>query len=711
MAEDQGSQQSDETTSKPQSQGGEGQNTATNAAGNTSATGGDSSQQKSASFKKKRRRRKKKKPPVDQGEQEQKSEEQTKPVVSEQGEKPPKKKRRRRKKKKSKKVEEPAVPPAEEVPAEPTPIVEEPAVPPAEEVPAEPEEAPVAEEPVAPPAEEVPAEPEPASVAEEPVEPALEEAEFPTEEPTLEPETEEEVKSVPLVEEESIEELTPEEEAAMEKELLGTPTTPVEEEIPPGEEALPVEEELAPEEAPPVEEELLAEAAPPEEEVSPEEAPLAEEPSLAEEPPSEETPPTTEPKVPEGTHKEVKFAGAPGTEGAEGGETGAPGSPSEFKMKEAPAGPVGWDQLKDAIKEDYDETEEAPAVAAAVVGETVEEAPVEEAPSEPSPEVAAEEAPEPEPTPAASEVTSEESVVEDDAERKEIIGIIIKYTIRGCIVIAIIAAIFIFKLPQYLFGVVQDLISGEGQQVEVTQEVEGEVFVPSEDQSTAMQTIILVGQNQGTSLERYEEGVQTVLISGEEIPKIRKLSSGIQSIFAVGLPETDREVSDRIATYMFVLARLQNAFATDVHQLLDNASNRSEALSLHLIELKQAQEEALDVLKDINEAKDELKIEFNRVTALKEKYETDFFASMEQLEANKANDLLNKFIEISQQRIDLKAEYNALAKSVEMFEIATGHMDARIKDIGANREALIKGVKVVDIKGSDIELIIRTKEE
>jgi len=161
---------------------------------------------------------------------------------------------------------------------------------------------------------------------------------------------------------------------------------------------------------------------------------------------------------------------------------------------------------------------------------------------------------------------------------------------------------------------------------------------------------------------------------------------------------------------MDVLLRLQNAFSTDIHQLLDNSRDRGKALNLHLTELRDVYQESIDTQRDVNENKDKLKVEFNEVTTQKNKVEKDFFVSLDRLEGNKSNNLLNSFIETSKRQIDLKAGYNALNKISELFDIALKNMDARIKDIEFNKKALIQGVQVVDIKGSDLDLIIQEEK-
>jgi phage shock protein A len=161
---------------------------------------------------------------------------------------------------------------------------------------------------------------------------------------------------------------------------------------------------------------------------------------------------------------------------------------------------------------------------------------------------------------------------------------------------------------------------------------------------------------------------------------------------------------------MGILLKLQNAFATDIQQLLDGSGDREETLNLHLIELRESYQESLDTRRIVNEEKDKLKVQFNEATTQKDKLEKDFFAALDKLESSKSNDMLNAFIEVSKNQIELKAEYNSLSKISKLFDTALVNMDARIKDIDLNRDALIQGVKVVDIKGSDLELIIQESD-
>jgi hypothetical protein len=359
----------------------------------------------------------------------------------------------------------------------------------------------------------------------------------------------------------------------------------------------------------------------------------------------------------------------------------------------APAqeGPVGWNQLKEAIKKDYEETkDEVPSV----VPVAPPEAEFSESEPESEPEVQEETViPEEVVEPVSVSTKNEELGADEDAEKKEIIKIITKYALGGCLIIVVIAGIFLFKLPQRIIGLFQGSSDGVVVQEQVIETI---------DQQETVQT--------PSDSEDFEEGVGTAIVTGESIPRIKRASSAIQAVYVIGLPKLIGSDEDVIATYMNTLSKLQNAFATDIHQLLDNSSNRAQALQIHLSELNVALDQAKDDYDELSTKRDTLKELFNETTTAKNQLEEEFFTATENLRNQEANKLLVDFIDASTRQVDLKAQYNALSKLKELYETAIANMEARIKDIELNKSALISGVKVVDIKGSDLELIIQEGE-
>ena len=63
-----------------------------------------------------------------------------------------------------------------------------------------------------------------------------------------------------------------------------------------------------------------------------------------------------------------------------------------------------------------------------------------------------------------------------------------------------------------------------------------------------------------------------------------------------------------------------------------------------------------------------------------------------------------------EQVVNIRAQYLARLKLVEYYELVLTSMERRINDIDLNEEALIKGIQVVEIAGSDLDLIIQEDE-
>ena len=55
--------------------------------------------------------------------------------------------------------------------------------------------------------------------------------------------------------------------------------------------------------------------------------------------------------------------------------------------------------------------------------------------------------------------------------------------------------------------------------------------------------------------------------------------------------------------------------------------------------------------------------------------------------------------------VDRKAKNLALNKLRIFYEAAVSKLDARIRDLQLNRDALLEGVRVFDVKNSDLQII------
>ena len=166
----------------------------------------------------------------------------------------------------------------------------------------------------------------------------------------------------------------------------------------------------------------------------------------------------------------------------------------------------------------------------------------------------------------------------------------------------------------------------------------------------------------------------------------------------------DDEYSYQIEHYGKVL----NAVEVDVNEYLNDFEDRTEGVDGLLVDLDELYEEGKEIISDLEYEISEFEAVFEGNVDEKTLYEEEFFAELSVQDGDDAVTALNSFVEISQEQVDIKAQYKAREKLYELLYSSLLYLNARIDDITYNREALVKGVQVVDVRGSDLELIIET---
>jgi len=166
-------------------------------------------------------------------------------------------------------------------------------------------------------------------------------------------------------------------------------------------------------------------------------------------------------------------------------------------------------------------------------------------------------------------------------------------------------------------------------------------------------------------------------------------------------------VVDGTYTGMIVdFAKIYNSLQIDVLQLVDQSRDRTATLDKYLEELKFNVALARKNIATLNDEAKLLSDKSQKLTGDMNVEEEKFFDKLKFLDAIASNVALENFISISQELVRVKAEYKARAKLLEYYNMLLNDTELRIKEIELNREAIIKGIKVVDVKGSNIELII-----
>lgn len=170
--------------------------------------------------------------------------------------------------------------------------------------------------------------------------------------------------------------------------------------------------------------------------------------------------------------------------------------------------------------------------------------------------------------------------------------------------------------------------------------------------------------------------------------------------------ETGDALSDSINDFAKIFESLQ----VDVNEMLNQTSDRSGALADYENELNFLIYLAEQNLETLREDSDSLVQKFNAVEESKAEQEARFFSELADLDAPAAIGALDLFIDHGEDIVRLRAEFNAREKLISFYEQGLETLQFRLNDIQLNREALVKGVQVVDLEGSTLDLVIEENE-
>lgn len=168
--------------------------------------------------------------------------------------------------------------------------------------------------------------------------------------------------------------------------------------------------------------------------------------------------------------------------------------------------------------------------------------------------------------------------------------------------------------------------------------------------------------------------------------------------------------SDSLATSITLFAELFEALQVDVPALLDQSTDRRDTLGDYTNQLKYLSSRGQTELEDLRSYTDNLADQFSETEDEKDLFEARFFEDLSNLDAYGATANLNEFVVRGEEIVAIRAQYLARLKLIEYYELVLDAMERRITDIEVNEEAIVKGIQVVEIQGSNIDLIIQEDE-
>ena len=156
-----------------------------------------------------------------------------------------------------------------------------------------------------------------------------------------------------------------------------------------------------------------------------------------------------------------------------------------------------------------------------------------------------------------------------------------------------------------------------------------------------------------------------------------------------------------------LLRRIKNLTEIDVYALVDSSVDRRKIVGDLILEMQTIVDDSDKVVVVLNNDLALLNAKYKNSAIVRDDFEQKFFDSMNALKGQQAFEFLSSFIDNSDDGTRLKAYYEAEKLLLKAFQRYLIVLKPRLEDVKLNQEALIKGVKVIDVPGSNIDSIIK----
>ena len=182
----------------------------------------------------------------------------------------------------------------------------------------------------------------------------------------------------------------------------------------------------------------------------------------------------------------------------------------------------------------------------------------------------------------------------------------------------------------------------------------------------------------------------------KNVAHVEGFFTGIQTTYVIS--RTEEEEIKYIGNEVLLLREVYTALTFDIIKYLNTTVDRHKALDEHiayLIDLAKREQNKMA----LNAKKLDLlrKREQSNIRQINE-IEKIYFDLFESYHAKRAEDVFLKFIDISEENVKVKALTGAFTQIDEKHQLFYPLLLKRIQAIKANREALLQGIRVIDIE-------------
>lgn len=164
--------------------------------------------------------------------------------------------------------------------------------------------------------------------------------------------------------------------------------------------------------------------------------------------------------------------------------------------------------------------------------------------------------------------------------------------------------------------------------------------------------------------------------------------------------------TDLLTKHIDVLRILKSYLSINLISLMNGSPNREQVLDSLFVKLQNAQTTIQTNINELNSEIARLKDEYSRHESVKKTASANFTAKLGNFDANGTSAELKSIIEEEQKAAEFYSRYRSFEKIRDIYVALQKPIATKLTVISANREALIKGVRVVAIPGMQEDLVL-----
>ena len=233
------------------------------------------------------------------------------------------------------------------------------------------------------------------------------------------------------------------------------------------------------------------------------------------------------------------------------------------------------------------------------------------------------------------------------------------------------------------------------------------IFFPSSNSTIKNPVVVVEPTNDspvttGDSSKETSPSVVTDVIASSSSVKV--FSKSLPLIFEI---HESQNVASNLSKYIRSYQRMKNVYNINIASFLDSSSDRETAYFQYVNEFETS---LIDLKLNVNSLTKEIEYftqAVNQAVVELDQSEKNFFNNVQDLNDSNIDSSLNIFQNLSTKKNNLTSELKAREAIFARISQNINALNSKLEAVKLNKDALLSGLKVVEVQGVDLNLITR----